>query len=52
MPDLQDGESVEMQGSASRPYVLKNLCGVYSCSCPAWRNQSLPIERRTCRHLR
>ena len=52
MPDLQDGESVEMQGSGSRPYVLKNVGGVYSCSCPAWRNQSVAIERRTCKHLR
>ncbi|MBI3866049.1 MAG: DNA ligase [Planctomycetia bacterium] len=52
MPDLQDGASVEVQGSASRPYVLKNVGGVYSCSCPAWRNQSLSIERRTCKHLR
>src|SRR5437899_7167940 len=52
MPDLQDGESVEMQGSGSRPYVLKNVGGLYSCSCPAWRNQSIGIERRTCKHLR
>src|SRR5262249_36389160 len=52
MPDLKDGESVEVQGSGSRPYVLKNVGGVYSCSCPAWRNQSLGIERRTCKHLR
>jgi DNA ligase-1 len=52
MPLLKDGESVEVQGSASRPYVLKNVGGVLSCSCPAWRFQSLPIERRTCRHLR
>ena len=52
MPDLRDGESVEMKGSGSRPYVLKNVGGVYSCSCPAWRNQSLAIERRTCKHLR
>ncbi len=52
MPDLKDGESFEMQGSASKPYVLKNIGGVYSCSCPAWRNQSVPIERRTCKHLR
>src|SRR5882762_1642685 len=52
MPDLQDGESVEMQGSGSKPYVLKNVGGVYSCSCPAWRNQSIGIERRTCKHLR
>jgi DNA ligase-1 len=52
MPDLKDGESVEMPGSGSRPYVLKNVGGVYSCSCPAWRNQSVAIERRTCKHLR
>ena len=52
MPDLQDGESIEMQGSARKPYVLKNVGGVYSCSCAAWRNQSLGIEIRTCKHLR
>jgi DNA ligase-1 len=52
MPDLRDGESAQVQGSARTPYLLKNVGGVYSCSCPAWRNQSLPIERRTCKHLR
>lgn len=52
MPDLQDGEVLEVQGSAAKPYELKNTGGVYSCSCPAWRNQSSPIERRTCKHLR
>src|SRR5216117_348285 len=52
MADLNDGESVEMQGSGRTPYVLKNTGGVYSCSCPAWRNQSVTIERRTCKHLR
>lgn len=52
MPDLKDGESVEMQGSGSRPYVIKNTGGVYSCSCPAWRNQSIGIERRSCKHIR
>src|SRR6187401_2796877 len=52
MGDLNDGESTEMKGSAAKPYVLKNVGGVYSCSCPAWRNQSLPIDRRTCKHLR
>ncbi|MBL8849267.1 MAG: DNA ligase [Planctomycetaceae bacterium] len=52
MPDLQDGESVEMQGSGAKPYILKNTGGVYSCTCPAWRNQSVGIERRTCKHLR
>src|SRR6516162_1055509 len=52
MADLQDGESVEIAGSGAKPYVLKNVGGVYSCSCPAWRNQLVGIERRTCKHLR
>lgn len=52
MADLQDGETIEMQGSGSKPYLLKNSGGVYSCSCPAWRNQSIAIETRTCKHLR
>src|ERR1700680_1770953 len=52
MQDLADGASFSMQGSGSKPYILKNVGGVYSCSCPAWRNQSLAIEQRTCKHLR
>lgn len=52
MPDIADGESVEIQGSAAKPYLLTNTGGVYSCTCPAWRNQSMGIERRTCKHLR
>ncbi|MEZ6038914.1 MAG: DNA ligase [Planctomycetaceae bacterium] len=52
MPDIPDGETVEVQGSAAKPYVLTNVGGVYSCSCPAWRNQSTAIEKRTCKHLR
>ncbi len=52
MSDLEDGESIEIKGSAKQPYVIKNVGGVYSCSCPAWRNQSLAIEQRTCKHIR
>jgi len=52
MPDLKDGESTQIKGSGAKPYVLKNTGGVYSCDCPAWRNQSIAIERRTCKHLR
>ena len=52
MPNLLEGETIQIQGSASRPYQIKNIAGVYSCSCPAWRNQSLPIDRRTCKHIR
>jgi DNA ligase-1 len=50
--DIPNGGQLEVQGSGSKPYILKNTGGVYSCSCPAWRNQSAPIERRTCKHLR
>src|SRR5207248_10145470 len=52
MPDLADGETFEMKGSGAKPYELKNVGGVYSCTCPAWRNQSIQIEKRTCKHLR
>ncbi|MGE0609685.1 MAG: DNA ligase [Pirellulales bacterium] len=52
MPDLQDGETAEIQGSARSPYIIKNVAGVYSCFCPAWRNQSLAIDQRTCKHIR
>ncbi|MGH7213233.1 MAG: DNA ligase [Tepidisphaeraceae bacterium] len=52
MPDLADGEITFMQGSGAKPYELKNTGGVYSCSCPAWRNQSVAIEKRTCKHLK
>ena len=52
MADLADGASTEVRGSGAKPYVLKNVGGVYSCSCPAWRNQSSGPERRTCKHLK
>jgi DNA ligase-1 len=52
MTDLKDGETIEMKGSAATPYELRNTGGVYSCSCPAWRNQSIQIQQRTCKHLR
>jgi len=52
MAELADGESVEMRGSGAKPYTLRNTGGTYSCTCPAWRNQSVPIEKRTCKHLR
>src|SRR5208283_5396953 len=52
MPEILDGQTVEVQGSAKDPYLLRNVGGVLSCSCPAWRNQSAGIEKRTCKHLR
>ena len=52
MKELCDGEMFLVKGSGVKPYEVKNTGGVYSCSCPAWRNQSVAIERRTCKHLR
>ncbi len=52
MADIPNGGQLEVKGSGAKPYVLKNTGGVYSCSCPAWRNQSVAIEQRTCKHLR
>lgn len=52
LQEIADGEVVEVQGSAAKPYQLKNVGGVYSCTCPAWRNQSLALDLRTCKHLR
>jgi hypothetical protein len=51
MPDLRDGESVEVPGSTGT-YTIKNVGGVYACSCMAWRTQAGPVDRRTCKHLR
>ena len=39
--DLKDGESILVDGSGSAQYTIKNTGGVYSCSCPAWRNPKL-----------
>ncbi|GEM_PF-34272 len=50
--DLADGASTLVSGSGSAQYTLSNTGGVYACTCPAWRNQSLAIDRRTCKHLR
>jgi len=50
--DLENGQTYEMQGSGKNPYIIKNVGGVYSCTCPAWRNQSLPSNARTCKHIR
>jgi DNA ligase-1 len=53
MADLEVGQTTEMKGSGSRPYIIKNCgAGGYSCTCPAWRNQSIDPARRTCKHIR
>jgi hypothetical protein len=52
MPDLWDGESRDVRGSKGDIYTIKNVDGVYSCTCMAWRTQSAPQDRRTCKHIR
>jgi DNA ligase-1 len=47
-----DGDVEYVQGSGKKPYTLKNVGGVMSCDCMAWRNQSKPIDKRTCKHLK
>jgi len=51
MADLRDGDSTRVRGSSGTLYELKNVSGVLSCSCPAWRNQSRTNAYRTCGHL-
>ena len=51
MPDLRDGQSVDVPGSTGT-YTIKNVGGVYACNCMAWRTQSAPVDRRTCKHIR
>jgi DNA ligase-1 len=48
MNQLTEGSPVQVPG---KNYVMRNVGGVYSCSCPAWRNQSRQIDLRTCKHL-
>ncbi len=52
MATISEGEVVQVKGSAAKPYEMKNVGGVLSCTCIAWRMQSLSIEKRTCKHLK
>jgi DNA ligase-1 len=44
-------ESIELRGSSGAWYRIKNVGGVLSCTCPAWRNQSQALDLRSCKHL-
>jgi DNA ligase-1 len=39
-----------LQGSGKSPYQIMLKDGVWSCNCPAWRNQGKPIDVRFCKH--
>jgi DNA ligase-1 len=50
---LAVGETVEVQGSASKPYIVKNEgAGAWYCTCPAWRNCPGSREFKTCKHIK
>lgn len=51
MANIPEGTSIQVKGSGSAVHTIKNSGGVYSCSCPAWRNQSLPPDQRSCKHM-
>lgn len=48
---LADGQEAQVRGSSST-YTLARKGNVYSCTCPAWRNQGAVLDRRTCKHLK
>jgi hypothetical protein len=50
MAELKDGERVEVEGSTNW-YTIARDGDVYSCTCPAWRHQRVPIEMRSCKHI-
>ncbi len=49
---LNEGDTVEIQGSGKNPYKVRKIGGVVDCSCPAWRNLGGPIDIRVCKHIR
>lgn len=50
---LDIGQTVEVKGSAAKPYIVKNVDGlVWSCTCPAWRNSGGLVDQKTCKHVK
>ncbi|TMW64634.1 hypothetical protein Poli38472_011514 [Pythium oligandrum] len=50
---IPDGTFMDVKSSSSNStYVAKRIGSVYSCNCPAWRNQRQAATARTCKHLK
>lgn len=49
---LKEGETIFIKGSGKKPYEVKKVGGIVSCSCPAWRNLGGTIDTRVCKHIR
>ncbi|KAK3258983.1 hypothetical protein CYMTET_32000 [Cymbomonas tetramitiformis] len=41
-----------VNGSGGTVHTMKKTGSVFSCTCPAWRFQSVVLNRRTCKHLK
>lgn len=52
MKFLNENDIIFVQGSGKKPYEVKKVGGVVSCSCPAWRNLGGPIDNRICKHIK
>lgn len=50
--NLAHGESIQVPGTRAAAYTITNAGGIYTCTCPAWFYQAVPVERRTCKHIR
>src|SRR5579872_6125791 len=50
---MREGETVSFPSESSETVHTVSLKGgVYVCTCTGWRMQRLPVNRRTCKHLR
>ncbi|RLN82796.1 hypothetical protein BBJ28_00024101, partial [Nothophytophthora sp. Chile5] len=49
---LVDGTFRDVKSASGSTYLVKRLGMVYTCNCPAWRNQRHPPNSRTCKHLK
>lgn len=48
---LVNGQRQLIHGDSGKAYVLGRQGDEYSCTCPAWKHQTAPTDRRTCKHL-
>lgn len=48
---MEDGDSIPITGGHGN-YEVRFRGGVYYCTCTAWKMQNLPVDVRTCKHLR
>lgn len=49
--EMKEGDIHKIQGNSGE-YEIRLSGGNYYCTCPAWRNQNLPVDKRTCKHMR